>query len=81
MTEDGHASAVKSGENRGANLAHDFVVREYEPIAPWDARDARTLRLRYSPPRPADPAHPRQLNLVLVDADSGQVLQALRLGC
>jgi hypothetical protein len=81
MTEDGHASAIKSGENRDANLAHDFVVREYEPIAPWDARDATTLRLRYSPPRPADAAHPRQLNLVLVDADSGQVLQALRLGC
>ena len=38
LTEDGHASAVKSGENRGVTLAHDFVVRDYEPIAAWDAR-------------------------------------------
>jgi len=81
LTEDGHASAVKSGENRGAHLTHDFVVREYEPIAAWDANDAAALRLRFSPSRPADAAHPRRVNLVLVDAASGRVLQALALGC
>lgn len=78
ITEDGHASAVKSGENRGSTLAHDFVVREYLPIA---ARDTVRTGLRFEPATPADPAHPRHVNLVLVDADSGRPLQALRLGC
>ncbi len=81
LTEDGHASAVKSGENRGATLTHDFVVREYAPIAAWDWGDAAALQLRFSPSRPADAAHPRRINMVLVDADSGRVLQALTLGC
>lgn len=81
LTEDGHASAVNSGENRGATLAHDFVVREYEPIAAWDARGQPVLKLQFSPTRPLDPQHPRHVNLVLVDADSGRPLQALKLGC
>lgn len=81
LTEDGHASTVKSGENRGATLAHDFVVREYVPIAAWDARDGVVTRLRFSPATPAHAAHPRQVNLVLVDACSGRPLQALKLGC
>ncbi len=81
LTEDGHASTVKAGENQGAHLAHDFVVREYAPITAWDARDASVQRLQFSPSRPADAAHPRRMNLVLVDADSGRVLQALALNC
>jgi len=81
LTEDGHASAVKSGENRGVTLAHDFVVREYEPIARWDARDAAPRRLQFNPSQLASAAYPRRTNLVLVDADSGRVLQALALGC
>jgi hypothetical protein len=83
VTEDGHASAVKSGENRGATLGHDFVVREYEAIVAWDARDTTPsrLRLQFSPSQPIDPSHPRRLNLVLVDADSGRVLQAMALDC
>jgi hypothetical protein len=81
LSEDGHASKVKSGENRGATLSHDFVVREYEPIAAWDSRDAAPRRLNFSPSVPADAVYPRRVNLVLVDADSGRVLQALALGC
>jgi hypothetical protein len=81
LTEDGHASAVKSGENSGAMLAHDFVVREYEPIAAWDAQSQPVLVLQFSPTRPPDPQHPRHVNLVLVDAENGRPLQALKLGC
>jgi hypothetical protein len=82
LTEDGHASAVKSGENRGARLAHDFVVREYQPIATLDASGGgASFRLQFSPTQPADAAHPRRVTLVLVDADSGGVLQALALDC
>jgi len=81
LTEDGHASAVKSGENSGVTLAHDFVVREYEPIAAWDAYGQPVLELQFRPTRRLDPAHPRHVNLVLLDADSGRPLQALKLGC
>jgi hypothetical protein len=81
LTEDGHASAVKSGENSGAMLAHDFVVREYEPIAAWDAQSQPVRMLQFSPTRPPDPQHPRHVNLVLVDAENGRPLQALKLGC
>lgn len=81
LSEDGHASAVKAGENRGARLSHDFVVREYLPIAAWEPGDSASLRLQFSPSRPAEAGHPQRVNLVLVDADSGRVLQALTLGC
>jgi hypothetical protein len=81
LTEDGHSSTVKAGENQGTQLTHDFVVREYAPLAAWDSRDVSLQRLQFSPSRPADAAHPRRMNLVLVDADSGRVLQALALGC
>jgi hypothetical protein len=81
LTEDGHASAVKAGENRGTTLAHDFVVREYQPVPAWAARTDNPVTLRFSPATPADAAHPRHLNLVLVDAESGRALQALKLGC
>ncbi|MGL6109192.1 MAG: DUF1223 domain-containing protein [Rubrivivax sp.] len=81
LTEDGHVSVVKSGENRGATLAHDFVVREYQPIADWSARPQAPVTLQFRPREPIDPAHPRQLSLVLVDAHSARTLQVLRLGC
>jgi hypothetical protein len=79
VTENGHATAVKAGENHGATLAHDFVVREYQPLTSWAADSVQTLQ--FSPATPADAAHPRQLNLVLVDADSGRPVQAVWLGC
>jgi hypothetical protein len=31
VTEQGHVTAVKAGENEGVTLHHDFVVRDYEP--------------------------------------------------
>ncbi len=81
LTEDGHVSAVKAGENRGARLANDFVVREYLAVAPWSSRADQPVSLRFSPGTAPDAAHPRQMNLVVVDADSGRPLQALKLGC
>ena len=81
LTEDGHGSQVKAGENRGATLGHDFVVRDYQRIAAWDASARGTKTLHYLSPLPRDAAHAQHLNLVLVDADSGRLLQALKLGC
>ncbi len=76
VTEHGHNSRVSAGENRGEFLKHDFVVRQYTPVG--DYRGAATLTLRT---RAADPKHPRQINLVVVDPSSGKTLQALSLAC
>ena len=79
LTENGHNTAVKAGENEGVTLKHDHVVREYRPVAAWDAAGATTLR--FEPVTPRDAAHPAEVNLVVVDAGSGRPLQALKLGC
>jgi hypothetical protein len=81
VTENGHVTPVKAGENSGATLAHDFVVREYLPVAAWPSVADKAVTLIFSPGTVADAAHPRQLNLVLVDADTGRPVQALKLGC
>jgi hypothetical protein len=70
---------VKAGENEGVTLKHDYVVREYRPVGAWSATGATTLR--FEPSTPRDAAHPAEVNLVVVDADSGRPLQALKLGC
>ena len=79
LTEDNHSTAVKAGENEGVTLKHDYVVREYVPVAAWNAANSTTLH--FQPNTPRDAAHPAQVNLVVVDADSGRPLQALKLGC
>ncbi len=82
VTEQGHASAVKAGENQGVTLTHDFVVREYRAVAAWSPKaggSAATLHFELA--GAADAAHPRQVNLVIVDADTGRPVQAVKLGC
>jgi hypothetical protein len=81
VTESGHASAVKAGENQGATLQHDFVVREYLPVTAWAARREAPATLAFEPRVAPDPAHPRQVNLVVVDAQTGRPVQAVKLGC
>ena len=81
VTEQGHVSAVKAGENEGVTLQHDFVVRQYLPVAAWDARADAPMTLQFDNAIPADPAHPHQVNLVVVDAKSGRPVQAVKLGC
>ncbi len=79
ITENGHTTSVKAGENQGAALNHDFVVRRFVPVAAWNATDLaiRSLRLDLGPPG----AHPRFVNLVVVDEATQKPLQALKLGC
>jgi hypothetical protein len=81
VTESGHRSAVQAGENQGATLQHDFVVREYLPVAAWAARADAPATLTFEPGAAPDPAHPREVNLVVVDAQTGRPVQALKLGC
>lgn len=81
VTEHGHVSAVRAGENGGQTLKHDFVVREYRPVAAWASAAQGATTLQFTPSVPADPAHPRQVSLVVVDAAGGKPLQGVRLGC
>jgi hypothetical protein len=76
VTEHGHSSKVKAGENTGEFLQHDFVVRQYVPAGEY--RGAARIGLRAVA---AQPSHPRQVNLVVFDPKSGKPLQALSLGC
>ena len=82
VTEHGHVSAVKAGENEGVTLTHEAVVRDYRPVPAWDAAGAAAQTLQFELAVPAaDPAHERQVVLVIVDAGSGRPVQAAKLGC
>jgi hypothetical protein len=81
ITEQNHVTAVKAGENEGVTLHHDFVVREYRPVAAWAASADAPRTLAFDLPGAGDLAHPRQINLVVVDAETGRPVQALKLGC
>ena len=81
VTEQGHVSSVKAGENSGTTLKHDYVVREYRPVAAWQAKADAPAALQFDAALPADAEHPREVNLVVVNADTGRPVQALKIGC
>ena len=81
VTEQGHVSAVRAGENEGATLKHDYVVRAYRPVAAWATSAGAPASFAYDLPTAADPAHPRAVNLVVVNAETGRPVQAVKLGC
>ncbi|MDP3822859.1 MAG: DUF1223 domain-containing protein [Burkholderiales bacterium] len=81
VTEQGHVSQVKAGENDGATLKHDYVVREYKVVEAWRAAPNSPTQLAFESTLAADAAHARSVNLVIIDADSGRPVQALKLGC
>lgn len=81
VTEQNHVTAVKAGENEGATLHHDFVVREYRPVAAWTTSADAPRTLAFDLPGAGDATHPRQVNLVVVDAETGRPVQALKIGC
>ena len=80
VTEHGHSSKVKSGENAGEFLQHDFVVRQYTQAGdyPVDSKTPQKLVWRSIA---ATPGHARQINLVVFDAKTGKTLQAVSAGC
>jgi hypothetical protein len=67
---------VLRGENSGKQLKHDFVVRQYQPAGEHQGAGKLVLQ---SIAR--DAAHPRQINLVIFNPQTGKPLQALSLGC
>jgi hypothetical protein len=76
VTEHGHSSRVNAGENAGEFLKHDFVVRQYTPVGQYQGE--KTLEFFAIP---AQPAHPRHINLVVSDLQTGEPLQAVSLTC
>ena len=80
LLEDGHRSDVRAGENAGATLRHDHVVRHLQPVAPWPA--VGESRWTWQPPATtALPGVRRRVAFVVEDPATGQPLQALALAC
>lgn len=76
VTEDGHSSRVKAGENAGETLRHDHVVRQYTRVGDYQGTRVLTFSAVAQ-----DAAHPRRVSLVVTDPGGGATLQALGLGC
>ena len=81
VTEQGHVTAVKAGENQGATLHHDYVVRDYKTVPAWAASAETPQTFAFQPTTGGDAAHPREVNLVVVDAGTGRPVQAVKIGC
>ncbi len=81
VTESGHRTVVKAGENDGATLQHDFVVREFEAVPAWTPSHDHVQGFTHSIGLASDAAHARRVNLVVVDAANGKPVQALAVDC
>ena len=80
LTEDGHSSRVKSGENAGEFLKHDSVVRQYTPAGDYRSTPGQAQKLGWRSIA-ATAGHARRVNLVVFDSQSGRTLQAISLPC
>jgi hypothetical protein len=74
-TDSGHVTEVAAGENRGARLRHDHVVRSLHGPYPVDAAGAGTAALTQKLPTDAGSA-PKVVAFVQ-DTKNGDILQAL----
>lgn len=80
VTEDGHRSQVRSGENAGVTLQHDAVVRELKPVLLIDEGRPARFTPGTAPDATSGP-RPRRVVFVVTDARSGKPVQAVGLGC
>ena len=80
VTEQGHSSNVKAGENAGEFLQHDFVVRQYTQAGDYTSRSGSTQTLKFRAIAPTT-GHERHINLVVFEPKTGATLQALSLQC
>jgi hypothetical protein len=78
VLEDQHESKVRAGENAGATLKHDHVVRLLRTVPAWPAAQGAQLSLNVST---GVQAHPRRVVLVVQDAATHKPVQAVALGC
>ena len=76
LTEDGLASEVKAGENKGKRLTHDHVVRALRDVAiDASGEGAGALLL----PLPAEPGTHAAVVAFVQNVENGAVLQSLSL--
>ncbi|MEO8135024.1 MAG: DUF1223 domain-containing protein [Betaproteobacteria bacterium] len=75
--ENGLASDVKAGENKGVLLTHDYVVRRW--LGPFAFDSAGTLSLAETIELPADAVRSHAGIAVLAVDDRGSLLQSLAL--
>lgn len=78
VVDDGLGSRPSAGENRGANLREDAVVRELLPWSYDASAGARPIRLQ--PAAPAEAGATRRYVAVATGAD-GRPVQAVTLAC
>jgi hypothetical protein len=81
VTENGLSSQVKAGENKGFKLNHDAVVLYYQAVSTWQAAAGQTQTLTLVSAPPDLKTSHQTVNLVVINAQSGRPVQALKLGC
>lgn len=78
LYENGLVSAVEAGENRGARLRHDYVVRQWLGPLPVGA-DGRIAHSHTFAPRDGIDFARAGAAAFIQDSDSGEVLQAVAM--
>jgi hypothetical protein len=80
LYESGLASVVRAGENKGATLRHDYVVREWlGPVALRNAGQAASAQLQRTLSLPPGAVVGNVGIAAFVQSDQGEILQALAL--
>ncbi len=80
VVDDGLQSRVAGGENRGATLHHDAVVRSLVALPSWPGTQAHVERATLSAPT-AEPGSHRHWAAVVRDPATGRPVQAVALRC
>ena len=78
VVDDGLQSKVSAGENRGATLREDGIVRE---LLPWTLAGGRPATLHFASGAPTEPGAARHWVAVATDGASGRPVQAVVLAC
>ena len=78
VVDDGMQTRVDAGENRGATLLQDSVVRE---LLPWSLAGAQPPTLRFASRTTPEPRATRHWVAVATDGPYGRPVQAVTLAC
>jgi len=78
VVDDGMLTRVDAGENRGATLHQDSVVRE---LLPWNLAGAQPATLRFTSRTAPEPGATRHWVAVATDGPYGRPVQAVTLAC
>ena len=78
VVDDGMQTHVDAGENRGATLQQDSVVREW---LPWTQAGTQPATLRFASRTTPEPGATRHWVAVATDGPYGRPVQAVTLAC